>query len=299
MRKSKEKLVVVVTIVLLFGLAAYSSYPAIQAFFSGEKPMISIANFYDRNGNKINAPLAIVNDIEAVYAMDFDVNLKSLSSVPLTISLSGTPPTFNSAVSIPSFVLQPNASKTVRTNRLNVSQLAFGVVPLVLTAKGSYFYGGQSFELSKTGSLTLNVEPDPVADFTVSLSGQSSTPSGITADYIVSRGMSIDFNGLSVSGDSWGAGSAGPWVFSAVLNGTKIDLVLDSYSFSGGIGSSGSRSCIQSLNEVSCSAYNQISCNFDCFWSLSVDAHAVIPTTQPVGLYNLVVHGATYKVSVQ
>lgn len=298
MRKSQKKLVVGFTILLLLGFAAYSFIPQVQQFFAGlgEKPMVSIANFYDKNGNKISTPLAIVNNIEAVYALDFDVNLKSLSSVPLTISFSGTPSPFNSAVSLPSFVLSPNQTKTVRSNRMNVSPLGVGDIPLVLTARGSYVYGGQSYELLKTGSITLNIKPDPVADFTVSLSGQSATPSGITADYIISRGLSIDLSGITQVGTGYATGERVN--FFARLNNTPIDFIYDPAKT---ISSEG-KGCSQlidaySKNYVSCE-HKYTYCDY-CDWSITVGGSIPIPTTQAVGVYTLQVGPNSYVVAVQ
>lgn len=321
MKKSQKKAGLWIIGIFLLGLVTYAAFPEVKTkvdnAVAGTSNMIEIANYYDKNGNPISTPLAMVSGREGVYFIDFNINIKNTGELPLTFAVSGSPSSFDAAIkqNISGFSLAGAGMTTKRTGKVDVSK-ENGSVTYSLTALGSYVYGGETKTISKTASVVLDIKPDPLAGFSVDI-GSINGGSTFQADYIKYLGESIKFDSLTV-GTATGTGTTNVdgvnnRDFFAQLNGQDVDLVFDrlvsapnpdSWPLSGSIPTV----CSQGMRP---SGVKYIHCYFTatnpCQWgcqpgefhrgtgfTIVVDGHVVLPSqTSYRGINTLSVNGTS------
>ena len=139
--------------------------------------MISVNQMYDINGNPIKTGMfSVIQGTEGVYYVDFRVHLENTGEIALTISdLSGTPLDFaNTLTSLYPVNLEPGASVDLITDKIYIGNKD-GIYEYVLDLTADYVYAGQTHHLYESGSIQLDIRPDPVAGLSMTFESSAET----------------------------------------------------------------------------------------------------------------------------
>lgn len=157
---------------------------------SSNKPMITV-NLYDAAGKVINQNLySVVNGIPGVASMDVGVNVQNTGTATLLCSLSSLSPTaFNSAVAKTVKTIEPSATSSWASSRINTSTLESLTQPITFSATVTCNYtsfGITTVLPSKTGTVVVQVLRDNAVsgNFTVGLTTNAGGASSVCGDGI-------------------------------------------------------------------------------------------------------------------
>jgi len=136
-----------------------------------EKDLITYT-LYDADGNPIpTGLLSIVGGTENVHGISFDVNVKNIGEIPITVAVvSAQPIALQNALSSANYVIVAGETKTISSDIVSTTDLESMTQPVSfgVDITGSYVYGGVTNTLpTKSGSMDITITKDPVIGFDV------------------------------------------------------------------------------------------------------------------------------------
>jgi len=135
--------------------------------------------FYDEDGNPITQSLySLIGPYEGVYYLSFVTTVTNTGEVDLTVEIETATPSelLEAYVSSTPKVIEPGESTTWESDLIPTAPYEGETIDFSITVKGSYVYAGETHYLTKSGSVSLVVEEDPVAGFDVSFTEEPEEP---------------------------------------------------------------------------------------------------------------------------
>jgi len=161
--KTDRKALFVIVVLIVIVIAMY-----ILVINNIESPFIKISGYFDKDGNEISNPLSLVKGITGVKYITIDINVKNEDSVPLTVKIIGaSPSSFKDALPENEVEIMPGDKTTFKSDLIDIEQYEGQEVSFSVKVEAS-----SPFRKSQTkeGTLLVNIEPDPSANFSVSVS---------------------------------------------------------------------------------------------------------------------------------
>ena len=168
MNKQNKKIIVFSAIVLLIIGAAVAGW---MFYTNMDKPLIAIKNYYDINGNVISqGQQSVIGGTEGVAFIDLQINVRNADTVPLTFGISSATPTeFLDSVStfVPTEVQPGDDIQGWTSDLIDIRPFEGTTVDFSIIIEG--VNPGLRQPSTQTGVLSITVEEDPIADFTVTV----------------------------------------------------------------------------------------------------------------------------------
>lgn len=133
---------------------------------STPRNMLEVNGFYDANGNKIVTSLAVVNGVEGVQYISFDINALNKDTVPLDFEIvSLSPVEFQEGVESSMITADPNNYATWTSGLIDIG----GFVGTTQTFEVSITASspGLRESITKTANIILTIDPNPTSNFDI------------------------------------------------------------------------------------------------------------------------------------
>jgi hypothetical protein len=126
--------------------------------------------YYDVHGNPLQSPYSIVGGSEGVSQIAIMATVQNTGQIPIDVTIvSASPGVLQTAFSGKSAHVEPGAIQTITSSMFPTAQFEGQTVDFSVTVMGSYTYAGQAKTISKSGSISVRVDADRVAAFTLSV----------------------------------------------------------------------------------------------------------------------------------
>lgn len=173
-------LLLIVGLLFVWFLMPEAQKSSVKNVFNKDSGFITY-ELYDKDGNLIQpqavSPLSIVQGTEGVYYMKLFVNIQNTGDVDLESTITDAAPgAFLSSLPTAPVALPVGGSYSWDTGLLATDQFEGMSQPVDFSVQvtSTYDYAGETVTVAKQGSLSLNIEGDPMGDFTVSVESQQS-----------------------------------------------------------------------------------------------------------------------------
>ncbi len=157
--------IVGVVVIILISVLAWG---AMTNWKFGQASFIELK--YYRNGVLLSAPLAVVGELEGVTHFSLDVNAENTGDGAMDVIITSvSPPAVSAALPRTSLNILPGEMKTWSSELIDISQFVGTTQVINVEVTGTYTYAGQTETIVKEGVVSMQVLPDPIFGFDVTI----------------------------------------------------------------------------------------------------------------------------------